>query len=67
MIIFENELPMDHQKSIQSIVNQWAVDIYLYDEGTGRFFANQDYYHECAWNSIEEHLNSEGLKMIEIN
>ena len=50
MIIFKNELPIDHEKSIQNIVHTWAKEIYDGDC-------------EDAWNSVEEHLQSEGLEM----
>jgi len=48
MIIFKNELPIDHEKSIQNIVHTWAKEIYDGDC-------------EDAWNSFMEHLQSEDL------
>ena len=48
MIIFKNELPIDHEQSIQNIVHTWAKEIYGGDC-------------EDAWNSVMEHLQSEDL------
>ena len=31
MIMFRNELPLDHQNSILHIVENWALDVY-YDD-----------------------------------
>ena len=50
MIIFKNELPMNHEKSIQHIVNQWIQEFY------------QD-IPAVAEVSIEQHLKAEGLEM----
>ena len=63
MIVFQDELPLDHSRSLTYLAKKWAYDIYAYDEGTERFNKNLDYYLECAWRSIGEHLWSEGLKV----
>ena len=63
MIVFKGELPLDHSRSLTYLAKKWAYDIYAYDEGTARFNTNLDYYLECAWRSIGEHLWSEGLKV----
>ena len=59
MITFKNELPMDHESSLNDIAKNFAT---LYDEDE---FTTEDwdYLYEQAWNSIEEHLQSEGLEM----
>ena len=63
MIVFHDELPLDHSRSLTYLAKTGAYDIYAYDEGTARFTTNLDYYLECAWRSIGEHLWSEGLKV----
>ena len=63
MITFKNELPMDHEKSIQHIVSSWSIDMYEHDKEMGVVKPNLDYCTETSWSSIEEHLESEGLKM----
>jgi len=63
MITFHNELPLDHTKSLTYMAKKWAYDIYAYDEGTARFNTDLDYYIECAWRSIGEHLSSEGREI----
>ena len=74
MIVFHDELPLDHSRSLTYLAKKWAYDIYAYDEGTTRlnkvkqyplciFYTDLDYYLECAWRSIGEHLWSEGLKV----
>ena len=66
MIIFKNELPMDHEKSIEHIVSSWATDMYEHDKERGIVKPNLDYCIEISWNSVEEHLESEGLKMEQV-
>ena len=63
MIVFQDELPLDHSRSLTYLAKKWAYDIYAYDDGTSRFNTKLDYYLECAWRSIGEHLWSEGLKV----
>ena len=63
MITFKNELPMNHEKSIEHIVSIWSMDMYEHDEEMGIVKPNLDYCTEISWNSIEEHLQSEGLEM----
>ena len=70
MITFKNELPMDHEKSIQRIVYKWANELLLEEfkaptsnEVYKKEGMNRDQAEETSWNSIEEHLESEGLKM----
>ena len=67
MIIFKNELPMDHEKSIEHIVSSWSMDMYEHDEERGLVKPNLDYCAEISWNAVEEHLESEGLKMEQSN
>ncbi len=66
MITFKNELPMDHEKSIQHIVYNWSKDMFEHDKEMGIVPPNIDYCREISWNSVEEHLESEGLKMEQI-
>ncbi len=63
MIIFKNELPLDHKKSLEYIVSSWTVDMFEHDLEMGMVKPNMDYCQEVSWNSIEEHLSSEGLEM----
>ena len=63
MIIFNNELPINHEQSLQHIVNAWALDMYNYDTHMGLVKPNMDYCQEVSWNAIEEQLSSEGLIM----
>jgi len=60
MIIFKNELPLDHERSLQTIAAKWAKEFYLDSYAT---IVNEDHAIESAWSSIEEHLSSEGLTM----
>ena len=66
MIIFKTELPMDHEKSIEHIVSSWSIDMYEHYKEMGIVKPNLDYCTEVSWNSVEEHLQSEGLKMEQI-
>ena len=69
MITFKNELPMDHKISIRKLINVWAKD-YLdnfLDICKNTTTASQlDYCLEIAKWHIEEQLESEGLKMEQI-
>ena len=75
MIVFQDELPLDHSRSLSYMAKKWAYDIYADEEGTVRlnkvkqyplcmFYTDLDYYLEEAWKSIGEHLWSEGHKVI---
>ena len=63
MIIFKNELPIDHAQSLRHIVYNWSKDMCEHDKETGIVPPNIDYCTEISWNSVEEHLQSEGLEM----
>jgi len=63
MIIFKNELPLDHEKSIEHIVYNWSIDMFEHDKDMGIGTPNLDYCNEISWSSIEEHLSCEGLEM----
>ena len=67
MITFNSELPMNHEQSLQHIVNAWALDMHDYDADMGLVKPNMDYCKEVSWNAIEEQLGSEGLIMKEID
>ena len=54
---------MDHEKAIERIVSSWSIDMYEHDKEMGIVKPNLDYCTEVSWNSVEEHLESEGLKM----
>lgn len=56
MITFYNELPLDHQPSLDIIAKNYANN-YDEDEFTTE---DWDYLYEKAWNSIGENLWSEG-------
>ena len=57
---------MDHEKSIEHIVFSWSIDMYEHDKEMGIVKPNLDYCTEVSWNSVEEHLESEGLKMEQV-
>ena len=61
MIIFKNELPIDHEESIKHIVYSWAKDMFEHDKEMGTVPPNMDYCIECSWNSVMEHLQCEDL------
>ena len=65
MIVFQDELPLDHSRSLSYIAKKWAYDIYADEEGTAKIFymTDSNYYLEKAWQSIGEHLWAEGLKV----
>ena len=63
MIIFKNELPIDHEQSLRHIVYNWSKDMFEHDKEMGIVPPNIDYCTEISWNSVEEHLQSEGLEM----
>ena len=63
MIVFKNELPIDHEDSIKHIVYNWSKDMFEHDREMGTVPQNMDYCIEISWNSVEEHLISEGLEM----
>ena len=62
MIIFNNELPINHEQSLQHIVNAWALDMHDYDADMGLVKPN-GLLLRGSWNAIEEQLSSEGLIM----
>jgi hypothetical protein len=65
MITFKNELPLDHTKSIEFIVNTWTKEIQEEhrdrDMGVG-----WDSCNETAWNELEWWLEDYGLEIEEI-
>ena len=69
MVIFKNELPMDHKVSIRRLVDVWAKDYlenYLDICENTTTTSQLDYCLEIAEWHIEEQLESEGLKMEQI-
>ena len=63
MITFNNELPINHEQSLQHIVNIWAIDMHEYDTNLGLVNPNIDHCRETSWNALEEQLSGEGLTM----
>jgi len=57
MIIFKNELPLDHERSIQSVIDKWSKLVYCVPS------RNEEHARKQARDSIEEHLEAEGLEM----
>ena len=57
MIIFKNELPLDHERSIQSVIDKWSKLVYCVPS------RNDEHARKQARDSIEEHLEAEGLEM----
>jgi len=43
MIIFKNELPIDHEESIKHIVYNWSKDMFEHDKEMGTVPPNMDY------------------------
>jgi len=55
-MFFENELPIDHELSLDYIAQAWAT----YDVEDGETL-NFDYAYEMAWSALESELEYEGL------
>ena len=55
-MFFENELPIDHELSLDYIAQAWAT----YDVEDGGTL-NFDYAYEMAWSALESELEYEGL------
>ena len=53
MIIFKNELPLDHERSIQSVIDKWSKLVYCVPS------RNEEHARKQARDSIEEHLELE--------
>jgi len=51
-MIFKNELPLDHEHSLNDMAQKWADD-------SDRCW---DYAYEIAWTAIERDLEWEGLE-----
>jgi hypothetical protein len=65
MITFKNELPMDHERSLEHLVGLWTQD--LINHYTDTPFSNSyDSCYESAWAEIEEEFNNENLEMVEV-
>ena len=59
MIIFKDELPLDHEESLEEIVKQWSKD----DAETDHGFT-WDYHMDRNWDCLENWLKEfEGLEM----
>jgi len=63
MIIFKNELPLDHTESIESWVNLWTKSIQE-DNEECNMGTNWDCCKETAWNELEWWLEDNNLEMI---
>ena len=57
-MFFENELPMNHEPSLDYIAKAWAT----YDIEDGETL-NFDHAYEMSWSALESELEFEGLKM----
>ena len=60
MIIFKGELPLDHEVSIQRLIDGWAKDLEKHWSGCG---SSLDSCYETAWYELEEECNNEGIEM----
>ena len=60
MIIFKNELPLDHEVSIQRLIDGWAKDLEKHWSWCG---SSIDSCYETAWYELEEECNREGIEM----
>ena len=70
MITFKNELPMNHERSIQKKVYKSANELLVKEfkaETSNEVYKkegmNIEQAIETSWKFIEEHLKSEGLEM----
>tara|TARA_B100001057_G_C22447920_1_gene793880 strand:- start:269 stop:475 length:207 start_codon:yes stop_codon:yes gene_type:complete len=62
MITFKNELPLDHTKSIEFIVNTWTKEIQ--EENRGRDMGvGWDSCNETAWHELEWWLEDYGFEL----
>ena len=62
-MIFKNELPLDHEPSLDYMAQAWAtenVESAVEDEDD-YYSSNWDYEYEMSWSAIESDLESEGL------
>ena len=66
MILFKGELPLDHTKSIEHLVELWTQDLINHYTDTP-FSNNYDACHESAWAEIEEEFYYENLIMEHVN
>ena len=66
MITFKGELPMDHEKSLEHLVELWTQDLINHYTDTP-FSNNYDACHESAWAEIEEEFYYENLVMEHVN
>ena len=57
-MFFENELPINHEPSLDYIAQAWA-NYYVENDETLNF----DHAYEMAWSAIEQELEFEELKM----
>ena len=58
-MIFKNELPLDHEPSLNNMAQKWADD---HDDDVINRLENWDYYYEISWTAIEHDLEWEGLE-----
>ena len=69
-MFFENELPLDHELSLEHIANAWAtenVEEAKAEEARGyesKYSMCWDYEYEMSWSAIEDDLELEGLEII---
>ena len=63
-ILFKDELPLDHEESLEKIVEQWSKD-------DAEKYSHEDYeftwddHMDHNWWSLEDWLKEEGLEMVE--
>ena len=64
MMIFKDELPLNHEHSFEHLVNAWALDKQEEDEECypDLHTTNLDYYQDWAYNSLRDELSWEGLE-----
>tara|TARA_B100000085_G_scaffold273052_1_gene288163 strand:- start:1246 stop:1434 length:189 start_codon:yes stop_codon:yes gene_type:complete len=61
MILFKDELPLDHEESLEKIVEQWSKDDA--EEGDDGF--DWEIHYERNWDCLENWLKEfEGLEMV---
>ena len=64
MMIFKDELPLNHAYSFEHLVNAWALDKQEEDEECypDLYTTNLDYYLDWAYNFLREELTLFGLE-----
>ena len=55
-ILFKNELPLDHEESLEEIVKQWSKDDAEEDGSFGYEEPSWEHHMDRNWDNLVEHL-----------